>query len=111
MAGNKDNVSADQLVGHGHSLVRITTIVDGFQHQCLAVDPAGRIEIGNRLFRANTHFFTESSKLPFHRPGNSDPDVGDSRCRNEAASQEASTGQKLLKGHSSPQDPVIAPYP
>ena len=76
MPGDEHHALGDELVGDGDRLLRIAGIVADLEHELLAENAAGGVDVGDRLLGAGLQLGAERGVLAGHRAGGRDRDVG-----------------------------------
>ena len=69
MADDEVDAFAEEVVGDGDALARIGRVVADEQLDLLAVDAAGRVDVGDRLLDAVLELRAERRVRAGHRPG------------------------------------------
>jgi hypothetical protein len=76
MPGYECDPGVDHLVGHRDRLLGIAGVVADLEHQLLAEDAAGLVEVLDRHLGATLHLLAEGGILAGHGPGRGDHHVG-----------------------------------
>ena len=75
MADNELDAVSDELVGDRNALLRIGDVVADRQHDLLAVDAAGRVDVGRSLLGALLELRAEGGVRTGDRAGDADQDI------------------------------------
>ena len=74
MAGDEDDVLADEPVGDGDGLFWIAGVIADLEPELLAENAAGGVDVRHRHLGAALHLFAEGGVLAGHRTGDGDDD-------------------------------------
>ena len=76
MADDELDAVADELVGDRHAFLRVGAVVAGRQHDLLAEDAAGGVDVSDRLLDAVLELRAEGGAAAGDRAGDAQLDLG-----------------------------------
>ena len=99
MADDELHAVADELVGDRHALLRIGDVVARLDHELLAEDAAGLVDVLRRLLDALGQLGAERGVGAGDRAGDADLDLGLRRGRAEERQSERKSTQRWMSPH------------
>src|SRR5579883_2336521 len=88
-----------EFVGDGHAFLRVGAVVADLDHELLAEDAAGLVDVGDRLLGTLLELGAEGRVAAGHRAGDTDLDVGRGVARHGDAEAQRKA-ERLQSGHA-----------